>query len=83
MPGSSTNDSNDTHKVGNNRDISRTAADSQCFVCSTIFMADEDEKHNLEREARGRLRNGTMKQESRIARDQEELNEGRIYMRNS
>jgi hypothetical protein len=37
----------------------------------------------LEKGSHGQLRNGTMKQESRIARDQEELNEDHIYMRNS
>jgi hypothetical protein len=54
---------------------SHVSTDFQCFVCGAVFTTDEDRKQHLEKESHGDVRNGTTKEEMRIARDQEESNE--------
>ena len=58
---------------GNLDNISTSTSDFVCFVCGAIFTTHEDRKAHLEKEAHGKLHDGTTEKERRIALEQQKL----------
>lgn len=68
-----------TNQTPSFRGVEKVTADFQCFVCGAIFNTDEDRKQHLEKEAHGELHGETSKEERKIAREQEKVNESHAH----
>jgi hypothetical protein len=55
--------------------LEKVASNFMCYVCGAIFNTEEDRRQHLEKEMRGKLREGTTAEEKETARHQEEVNE--------
>ena len=62
-----------------NKDLTSLASDFQCSICGAIFTTDEDRKDHMEKESHGEIHEGTTRNEMKIAKEQEELNENRYH----
>jgi hypothetical protein len=66
---------NVNHSLG----VNRITADFICFVCGAIFTTDEDRRTHLEKEVHGKLHEEITKEQTRLALEQQRLNEERKH----